>query len=420
MGNRFLITVTAVTAVTAMLAAPAIAADFYKGKRITLAASGGAGGGYDNYTRMLGRHLKNHIPGQPKIRVQNMNAAGGIVLANFTYTKARKDGTFLGNIRPSVLFEELFGNKSVQFKGKNFKYIGNLNEDTDACLVWHTTGATSIKDFFTRDLITSGNSRSAMSFSFPAVFNAVLGTRFNIILGYRGTPQRILAMERGEVEATCGLTTTTIKARLSQQLKQGKIKVLAVAGNNPDPDFKHLPNMLDQAKNPTDRAALKFLFSQMQVARMYAVPPETPNDRVAILRKAFTAAMKDPAFIKDAKRRKTDIKWSTGAATEKVVMGLYESDPKAIARVKAALKAKVGKRKLVYRTAKVTITGIKRKGGRIYYKDGSKKFYVSVSGKKTKVTVGGKKAKKSKIKVGMICDVNHAGAYTRAKSVACN
>ncbi|MFT5539167.1 MAG: tripartite-type tricarboxylate transporter receptor subunit TctC, partial [Alphaproteobacteria bacterium] len=153
MGNRLFI--TAAAAIT-MLAAPAGAEDFYKGKRITITASGGAGGGYDNYTRMLGRHINKHIPGNPKIRVQNMNAAGGVVLANFTYTKGAKDGTFLANIRPSVLFEELFGNKAIRFKGQKLKYVGNMNEDTDACLVWHTTGVTSITDFFTRDLITSG------------------------------------------------------------------------------------------------------------------------------------------------------------------------------------------------------------------------------------------------------------------------
>lgn len=403
----------------ALMAAPAGAQDFFKGKRMTLAASGGAGGGYDNYTRLLGRHLPNHIPGKPRVRVQNMNAAGGIVLANYTYTKAPKDGTFLGNIRPSVLFEELFGNKAVQFDGRKFEYIGNLNEDTDACLVWHTTGATSVKDFFTRELITSGNSRSAMSFSFPAVFNAVLGTKFKIILGYRGTPVRILAMERGEIEATCGLTTTTIKARLGKVLKEGKIRVLAIAGNNPDPDFKHVPNMLDQAKNAEDRAALKFLFSQMQVARMFAAAPGTPKARVALLRKAFTAAMKDPAFVKDAKRSRTDIKWSTGAATEKVVNQLYASDPEVVARISSALKAPAAKRKLVYRTVSAKITGVKRKGGRIYFMDGGKKVQASVSGKRTKISIAGKKAKRSAVKAGMTCDINYAGAYTRAKSIAC-
>jgi len=402
-----------------LLTAPASATEFYQGKRLTLVASGGAGGGYDNYTRLLGRHLPNHIPGKPRARVQNMNAAGGLVLANFTYTKAPKDGTFLGNIRPSVLFEQLFGNKAVQFDGRKFAYVGNMNEDTDACLVWHTTGAKSIKDFYARDWITSGNSRGAMSFSFPAVFNAVLGTKFKIILGYRGTPDRILAMERGEIEATCGLTTTTIKARLGRQLKEGKIRVLAIAGNNPDPAFKHVPNMLDEAKTPDDRAALKFLFSQMQVARLFAAPPGTPKARIALLRKAFTAAMKDPAFQKDAKRGRTDVVWSTGAAAAKVVKSLYASDPEVVARISTALKAKAAKRKRTYRTVNVEIMATKRKGGRIYFKDGGKKVQASVSGKGTKITIAGKKAKKSKIKVGMNCAVIYAGAYSRAKSVAC-
>lgn len=403
----------------ALFAAPVGAADFYKGKRLTLVASGGAGGGYDNYTRLLGRHFPNHIPGNPGVKVQNMNAAGGLVLANYTYTKAPKDGTFLGNIRPSVLFEELFGNKAVKFEGQKFQFVGNMNEDTDACLVWHATDLKSVKDFYKRDIITSGNSRSAMSFSFPAVFNAVLGTKFKIILGYRGTPARILAMERGEIEATCGLTTTTIKARLGQQLKEGKIRVLAVAGNNPDPDFKHLPNMLDEAKSADERAALKFLFSQMQVARMFAAPPEAPKERIALLRKAFTATMKDPAFQKDAKRTRTDVVWSTGESAQKVVKELYASDPEVVARIRAALKAPAAKRKLSYRTVRAKIDAVKRKGGRIYFMDGGKKVQASVSGRRTKVTIAGEKVKRSMIKAGMECEINYAGPYTGAKAVDC-
>jgi tripartite-type tricarboxylate transporter receptor subunit TctC len=417
--NNKVMNFVALAGVAFLLTAPASAAEFYKGKRINIVASGGVGGGYDNYTRLLGRHLPNHLPGKPRVKAQNLNAAGGMVLANYTYNKAKKDGTYIANIRTSVLFEELFGNKAVQFKGREFNYIGNLNEDTDACLVWHTTGGKSIKDFYTRDWITSGNSRASMSFSFPAAFNAILGTRFKIILGYRGTPSRILAMERGEIEATCGLTTTTIKARLPQQLKEGKIRILAIAGNNPDPDFKHVPNMLDEAKSPDDRAALKFLFSQMQVARIFAVPPGTPKGRVALLRKAFTAAMKDPAFAKDAKRTRTDTVWSSGDKVTKIVNSLYASDPEIVARVKAALTAKAAKRKLSYRTVKVKILRTKRKGGRIYFKDGGKKVQASVSGKRTKVTVNGKKAKKSKIKAGMTCAIKYAGSYTSAKSVAC-
>jgi tripartite-type tricarboxylate transporter receptor subunit TctC len=403
----------------AVLAAPAGAEDFFRGKRITLAASGGAGGGYDNYARLLARHYPNHVAGNPRARVQNMNAAGGMVLANYTYNKAPKDGTFLGNIRPSVLFEQLFGNKAVQFDGRKFEYVGNMNEDTDSCLVWHATDLKSVTDFFRRDIILSANSRAAMSFSFPAVFNAVLGTKFKIILGYAGTPDRILAMDRGEIEATCGLTTTTVKARLGQQLKEGKIRVLAVAGNTPDPDFKHLPNMLDQAKTAEDRAALKFLFSQMQVARMFAAPPGTPKARIADLRKAFAETMKDPAFLKDAERSRTDVVWGTGEASEKVVQELYASNPDVVARVSNALKAPASKRKLTYRTVSAKIDAVKRKGARIYFKDGADKVEASVSGKGTKITIAGKKAKRSKLKAGMGCEINYAGPYTQAKTVAC-
>jgi tripartite-type tricarboxylate transporter receptor subunit TctC len=410
----------ALFALAAILVMPALGAEIFKDKRLVIAASGGAGGGYDNYARLLARHYSRHVPGHPDIRVQNMNAAGGLVVANFTYAKAPKDGTFIGNIRPSVLFEQLFANKAVVFDGPKFHFIGNMNEDTDACMVWSSTGATSIKDFYSRELVTSASGRSAMSFSFPAVYNAVLGTKFKIILGYRGTPERILAMERGEIQATCGLTTSTVKSRLGREIKAGKVLVLTVAGNNPDPDFKKYPNMLDEAKTPDARAALKFLFSQMQPARTFAVPPETPSANVAVLRKAFTATMNDPAFTKDAVKRKTDIKWSTGEATQKMVEELYASDPKAVATVKAALTAKASKRKLTYATATMKIVGLKRKGRRVYYMEDGRKFYVGISGKKTRLTIGGKKAKASKLKVGMSCKVNFAGPYSNAKSVACD
>ena len=163
-----------------------------------------------------------------------------------------------------------------------------------------------------------------------------------------------------------------------------------------------------------------FRDSQMQPARMFAVPPETPAANVAVLRKAFTATMNDPAFTKEAVKRKTDIKWSTGEATQKMVEELYASDPKAVATVKAALAAKASKRKLTYATATLKSVELKRKGRRVYYMEDGRKFYVGISGKKTKLTIGGKKAKASKLKVGMSCKVNFAGPFSNAKSVACD
>jgi tripartite-type tricarboxylate transporter receptor subunit TctC len=396
------------------------AAEFYKGKRITLTASASPGGGFDRYTRLLSRHIVNHIPGKPRVIVKNRPGASGMVVTNYTYNVAPKDGTFIGNIRSTAIKEAILGNKRSRIDGRKFEYIGNLNSETSSCVFWHTSGAKSIKDFYTKPLIMGASGRGGESYGYPALFNSLFGTKFKMILGYRASGLRLLAMERGEIHGECGSYTSILKFQRSKQVKSGKLRVLVLASNKPDPDFAHVPNMLDQTKDPEKRKIMAFMFAPLEIARMFAAPPGTPKDRVKILRAGFDAAVKDPAFLKDAKRGKLNLNPSSAAEIEKVVARLHSVTPGMVKRIKKALSGKVAKRKLVYYTHTAKILKIKRKGARIYFKDrDGTRAQVSVSGKKTKITVGGNKAKKSKIKKGMTCTVHFAGPYSRAKSVAC-
>jgi hypothetical protein len=195
---------------------------------------------------------------------------------------------------------------------------------------------------------------------------------------------------------------------------------LALASNKPDPDFAHVPNMLDQTKDPLKRKIMAFMFAPLEIARMFAVPPGTPKARIKTLRVAFDATVKDPAFLKDAKRSKLNINTSSGAEVDEVVARIYSVTPEMVARINKALKGKVAKRKLVYYTHTAKIKKVKRKGGRIYFKDkDGSNIQASVNGKKTKITIGGKKAKRSKIKPGMTCTIHFAGPYSSAKTIAC-
>lgn len=418
--NRILTGIAGLTLCFVGAAGEAGAAEFYKGKRLTLEASAGAGGGFDRYTRLLSRHITRYIPGRPSVIVRNRTGASGMVLVNYAYNVAPRDGTYIGNVRASSLKESIFGNKRAKFDGLKFGYIGNLNAETSSCVFWHTSGATSLKDFYTRELIMGGSGRSGESYSYPALFNSLLGTKFKIILGYRASGLRMLAMERGEIHGECGAYTSILKFRRAKYVKNGKLRVLVLASNNPDPEFSHVPNMLDQTKDPMKRKIMAFMFAPLEIARMFAVPPGVPKARIKSLRAAFDAAVKDPAFLKDAKRGKLTIKTSSGAEIDKVVARIYSVTPEMIKRIKKALSGKVAKRKLVYYTHTAKITKVRRKGGRIYFKDrDGTSARVSVSGKKTKITIGGKKAKRSKIKKGMTCTVHFAGPYSTAKTVAC-
>ena len=130
---------------------------FYKShNKLTIGTAGTAGGGYDAYARLLGRHISAHMPGAPTVVIQNIPAAGGLQIANMVYNTGPKDGTFLGEVRGSVVQEHLFGNIAAMFDGRRFGWIGNLNVDRDGCIVQATSGVKSIKDFYTREVIVGG------------------------------------------------------------------------------------------------------------------------------------------------------------------------------------------------------------------------------------------------------------------------
>lgn len=282
-------------------------ADFFRGKSINLTIPSDAGGGYDTYVRLLARHYQKHIPGSPNMVPQNVPGGCGLIQANRLFNTEPKDGTAIGLVRASVLYEGVFGNPQAKFDGRKFAWIGNLNADRDTCVFWHTTGINSPKDFYGKDVLVGATGIGAMSFSFPSVYNAVLGTKLKIIMGYKGTPDRILAMERGEIQGACGLTTGTFRATLEKPYKESKLKLVAIAGLSEEPNFPDVPNMINEAKTPEQRQALEFLFAQMEIGRAVPAPPGTPEGRVAILRRGFDATMKDKGFLAEATKLKLDI-----------------------------------------------------------------------------------------------------------------
>ena len=313
------------------------AASFYKSHKLTLGAPSNAGGGYDTYLRALSRHLVKYIPGEPTIIVQNVPAAGGMTLANQLYNTSPKDGTYIGMVRGTVVQEHVYQNPQALFDGRKFVWIGNMTSDYDACVIWAGSGVKSIDDFYTREIVVGASGAGAQSYSFPVVYRELLGMKFKVITGYPGTPERALAMERGELTGACGITTTTYRSVLGQQAKDGKIFIGAQAGVHKDPMYPDVPNILDQAKTPEIRQALEFLFAPLGLGRPLALPPDTQKDRVAILSKAVMQAMSDKGFLEEADKLQIDIEPSDGQATAQLIDRLYTTPPAVVAKIQAAL-----------------------------------------------------------------------------------
>ncbi|HTI87799.1 MAG TPA: tripartite tricarboxylate transporter substrate-binding protein [Alphaproteobacteria bacterium] len=307
------------------------------GRKIILGIPSSPGGAYDGYSRLLTRHISRHLSGNPTVIAQNVPAGGGLVLVNQLFNTAPRDGTYFAMVRTSTLYEEVYGNSAVKFEGRKLTWLGNLNADRDTCVTWHTSGINSFADLYTREAVVGSAGAGAMSASMPLIYNEFLGTKFKVILGYRGTPERILAMEKGELQANCGLTTVSLRTTGGQNFTDGKIRVLVQAGLTPDPAFPDVPNILDEAKTPEARQALEFVFLQMELGRPYAAPPSLPPEAAQRLRTAFMATTRDAEFLAEAKKLQLDIGAIDGAATAERVGRIY-STPKAIAdRVGAAM-----------------------------------------------------------------------------------
>jgi tripartite-type tricarboxylate transporter receptor subunit TctC len=260
-----------------------------------------------------------------------------MALANLMFNTAPKDGSYFGVLHGTTVQEELYRSSAVRFEAKRFAWIGNMMSDVDTCVVSTASGIKSVDDFFTREVIMGATGAAAQSYSFPTIYNELLGTKLKVIAGYSGTPDRILAMERGELHGACGITTTSYRSVLEQPVKQGKVIMVAQGGARKDPEFPEVPNMLDRAKTAEDREALSFLFSALDLGRPFAAPPETPGEQLTVLRRAFDATMVDSEMLDEASRLKIRIAPSNGEATRQTIDRLLETPSVVVERIRVIL-----------------------------------------------------------------------------------
>ena len=408
-------------AAVALPLSDANAESFFKNKRGTVYIGTPPGGGYDAYGRTTARHLGRHIPGKPSVIPKNLPAASGLVLANNLYNKMPKDGTAMGVFPRGQITQPLYGNKQARFHGAKFNWLGSVNKDVSVCMIWHKAKAKTTKQFLSSGVIMGGGNAGASNTTNPLVLNNIVGANLKIVSGYPGGTDINLAMERGEVEARCGVSWSAVKARAGKWLKAKKIRIMMQMSTFKHPELAHVPLVMDYAKTDQERQALKLIYANGAFGRPFALPPGVPADRVALLRKAFMATMLDAKFLKEAKKRRLEVQAVSGMEVQNLIKEIYKTPADIIAAAKDAQrntsKSRMSKANIPTVTSKGKITKIKRGGRKVSFKAGGKKFKASVSGRKTKVSIGGKKAKRSKLKVGMKCTFITRGSA--AKKISC-
>jgi hypothetical protein len=180
---------------------------------------------------------------------------------------------------------------------------------------------------------------------FPLLLNDLLGYKFKLVRGYKGTPEINIAVERGEIQGNAGVGLASVKTLSQKWIDEKKIKFIAQFNQQaqPYPELAGVPLVMDQAKTDVQRQAMRLLFARTDFARPYFLPPDVPAERVRAMRRAFDATMKDPAFLAEAEKLQIEILPMTGEALQKLVGELAATPPEVVARVKAALDAPAAK-----------------------------------------------------------------------------
>jgi tripartite-type tricarboxylate transporter receptor subunit TctC len=327
----------AIALIASALACPSAAA-----QTVTMVVGYSPGASYDIYMRTFARHLGKHLPGTPNVIAQNMAGAGSLRAANFIFNTAPKDGYTLGVFARGLAMQPLLDKTGVQYDPLKFNWIGSLSSDVSLVLSWHNKPFKTVDDLRSREMVVAGTGSGADSVIFPYILNGVLGTRMKIVTGYPGASDFLLAVERQEADGTAGVSWSSLAASKPEWIANKRINVIVQLGLKKHPEMNPAPLIMDFAKNDSDRGVLELIFSRQDMAYPVVAPPGTPPERVAVLRKAFEAVLRDPEYLADAKKQHLEAEFMRGEDVERLIKRVVASPPEVIERARKAIETGKG------------------------------------------------------------------------------
>lgn len=395
----------------------AVAEVSFKDRTVTFYVGNPPGGGYDAYSRALARVMPKHLPGNPNMIVQNVGAAAGLVLANQLYNTAPRDGTAFGMFASSVAFAGKFNTPNVRFDIEKFTWIGNVDQTTGTCAVWHTSGIASFDDLYTKEAVFGASGANSVNSEHARGFNALLGTRIKVIHGYAGSTGVLHAINRGELHGACGFALSSLKSVRRDDWQSGRLQVIIQLGYRKNPELANVPHIYDMVKTDDDKKVLDLIYGRHALGRPVAGPPGLPKDVTEVLRTAFEKTVQDKEFLDLAARMHLPVDPWNGEEVEKMI-AQFVGYPQAI--YDRAIKAmEVGNIvNVTLKTLSGTIAKIEK--GNLSVTDASGKAHtLNVSDRRTKLTIGGAGAKTAALKPGMNCSFEYFGEGDLAPKADC-
>jgi tripartite-type tricarboxylate transporter receptor subunit TctC len=327
--------VAAVLATAAPTAASA--ADFYAGKTIDFLVGGDVGGGYDIYARLIGRHLPRFIPGQPAIVPKNQPGAGSGRAAAYLFSVAPKDGTMIGAVFPGAIMSPLLDERAQPlFDPAKFQYLASADNATRVCITHERSKIRSFEDAQRQKAILGASAAGGSTRDYVNMHKKTAGALFELVSGYKGTADILLAVERGEVDGLCGLDWSSLKSQRPDWVRNKTVNILLQVNLEPEAELTRLgvPQAWKYIKSEDDRKAVELVVGQQVFGRPYLAPPGVPAEQVRILRAAFAAAMADKDFLAEAERTRIDVVPSTGEEVQQLVERIYATPKPIVERAK--------------------------------------------------------------------------------------
>ena len=328
--------VTAAALMVIVFAAPAAQAQAdFKGKTLTVLTSTGAGGTYDIAARALARFMQKYLPGSPSAVVQNMPGGGNVLATNFLYNVAPKDGTTIASLHNAIPLHQVLDGKGVRYDARKFNWLGSFGPENSVIAVWHTAGIKSFKDLQTKEVILGGTGAGSGIVIFPTIMNAIMDTKFKIVMGYKTSDEVNLAIERGEVQSrSSGLAS--IFATNTHWVTEKKMDFPAQIGFKRDRRIPDVPLLQELATTEEQRQILRLMASPTALGKPFTAPPDLPAPIVAQLRQSFAAVMADKDFLEDMAQRKIEVDPMTADEVTQIVLETIDTPPEAIAKAKQA------------------------------------------------------------------------------------
>jgi tripartite-type tricarboxylate transporter receptor subunit TctC len=317
------------------------AANYYAGKTIEFIIGTPPGGGYDIYARLVARHFPKHIPGKPAIVVKNMPGAGSAKAAQFISMIAPKDGTSIAAVMPGAIMGPLLDDRAeALFDPAKVLYVGTANSGTRVCVTLKGSKIKTFDDAQREKAVFGGVSTNDSTQEYGYLHKRTAGARYDVVSGYRGTPELALALERGEIDGVCGWDWSSVKSQKPDWIRDDKINVLMQVSLDPHPELTRMgvPTVWQYVKSEEDRKVVELVVSQTVFHRSYIAPPGTPAQALETLRTAFDATVNDKELLDEAEKLRIDIAPLSGATVQALVEKLYATPKDIVERAKQAIK----------------------------------------------------------------------------------